>query len=146
MELQTTKVKGLCATGLVGSLFGDVCNPDLVNCQLLTCIQTSSSGHKSPPSGHFFVIILPSLACQWPTNQILFIQAIFKAARSFLCHKMSGEQILFYQGSPILGLGDEFARCARLSARLTRLRHPQMINVTLKREKVTSHLMKKKAF
>ena len=50
----------------------------------------------------------------WPGKQILFIQAIFKAARSFLCHKMSGEQILFYQGSPILRLGDEFARCGWL--------------------------------
>ena len=86
-------------------------NPVAVNCQLLTCISTSSSGHKSLPSGHSFVI---KTSPAWPGKQILFIQAIFKAARSFLCHKMSGEQILFYQGSPILRLGDEFARCGWL--------------------------------
>ena len=125
----------LCASGLVGSPFGDVCNPGLVNCQLLTCIQTSSSGHKSLPSGHFFGIKQPQ-----PAKQNLFIQAIFKAARSFLCHKMSGEQILFYQGSPISGLGDEFARCG--GWRQINQIEAWMINVTLKREKETSHLLK----
>ena len=86
-------------------------NPVAVNCQLLTCISTSSSGHKSLPSGHSFVI---KTSPARPGKQILIIQTIFKAARSFLCHKMSGEQILFYQGSPILRLGDEFARCGWL--------------------------------
>ena len=76
----------------------------------------------------------------WPAKQNLFIQAIFKAARSFLCHKMSGEQILFYQGSPISGLGDEFARCG--GWRQINQIEAWMINVTLKREKETSHLLK----
>ena len=94
--------------------------PCVVNCPLLTCISTSLPRSQKSTIWSFLCHKPPQVGLD---NQILFIQAIFKAARSFLCHKMSGEQILFYRGIPILRLGGEFVRSARWPMMISRVSH-----------------------
>ena len=119
--------------------------PCVVNCPLLTCISTSLPRSQKSTIWSFLCHKPPQVGL---ANQILFIQAIFKAARSFLCHIMSGEQILFYRGIPILRLGGEFARSARWPMMISQIETPRMMHVKPKTpiradasEKRTAHLM-----